>query len=378
MANFESRVVKIGSKMSIPNSDRIAAYGIDGYVVVDGVDRFEVGDVAVYISEDSVVPDDIIAEMNLTGRLAGTKHNRVKAIMLRGQLSQGLLYTGVKFNKDTAVVGEDYASRLGIIKYVPQIPTHLAGDVYNLGREWVYYYDVENVKRYPDLLTVNDMVRVEEKIHGTQCCVVIAPDTIIPCAQHNSGFLVIDRGPHEKIWYSVHVGSKTQMGENGLAFQWTDSNMNSNAYLRAIMTSELKLIVEKYPNHLIQVYGEVYGNVQDLTYSVTGVDFRMFDVRVRDLSLPICAPRFLSDDELTELEQAGVRRVPILYRGPYDIDAIRQFTQHTKSKVDDVTMMEGGVIKPAIEQRASFGRLVLKDINIEYSARKNKNATEYQ
>lgn len=378
MANFESRVVKIGSKMSIPNSDRIAAYGIDGYVVVDGVDRFEVGDVAVYISEDSVVPDDIIAEMNLTGRLAGTKHNRVKAIMLRGQLSQGLLYTGVKFNKDTAVVGEDYASRLGIIKYVPQLPTHLAGDVYNLGREWVYYYDVENVKRYPDLLTVNDMVRVEEKIHGTQCCAVIAPDTVLPCAQHNSGFLVIDRGPHEKIWYSVHVGSKTQMGENGLAFQWTDSNMNSNAYLRAIMTSELKLIVEKYPNHLIQVYGEVYGNVQDLTYSVTGVDFRMFDVRIRDLSLPISTPRFLSDEELTELEQAGVRRVPILYRGPYDIDVIRQFTQHTKSKVDDVTMMEGGVIKPAIEQRASFGRLVLKDINIEYSARKNKNATEYQ
>ena len=47
------------------------------------------------------MPDDILEELELTGRLAGSKKNRVKAIKLRGVLSQGILYpatTGKRFD----------------------------------------------------------------------------------------------------------------------------------------------------------------------------------------------------------------------------------------------------------------------------------------
>src|ERR1700728_669342 len=67
----------------------LAQVGLCRAVVLKG--QFKTGDYALYIPEQAVLPDELIEELGLVGRLAGPQHNRVKAVRLRGQLSQGIV-----------------------------------------------------------------------------------------------------------------------------------------------------------------------------------------------------------------------------------------------------------------------------------------------
>lgn len=58
MANFECKVVKIEKKANHPNADRLTIYNIGGYNCIsnklpDGSDRYNIGDLVVYIPENA-------------------------------------------------------------------------------------------------------------------------------------------------------------------------------------------------------------------------------------------------------------------------------------------------------------------------------------
>ncbi|MCY3849845.1 MAG: hypothetical protein OXF75_03455 [Acidimicrobiaceae bacterium] len=90
MSSFECPVVTVAIEEH-PNADRLEVAVVDGWRVVVASGAFTDGDAAVYIPEASILPGPLIAELGLDGRLAGPSHNRVKALRLRGELSQGLL-----------------------------------------------------------------------------------------------------------------------------------------------------------------------------------------------------------------------------------------------------------------------------------------------
>ena len=105
MANFECKVVKIDAKENHPNADRLTLYKIGGYTCIsnkleDGSDRYNVGDLVVYIPENAVLPEWLLKRMNFwdfeknCGTLAGKDGNRVKPLKLRGIFSCGLIYPG--------------------------------------------------------------------------------------------------------------------------------------------------------------------------------------------------------------------------------------------------------------------------------------------
>jgi hypothetical protein len=89
------------------------------------------GDTVVYIPQDAVVPRPVLAALELSGKLAGKDKNRVKAIRLRGELSQGLLMPMHVFRAlagpGEGVPGTCVAEALGITRWEEPIPTHLAG-----------------------------------------------------------------------------------------------------------------------------------------------------------------------------------------------------------------------------------------------------------
>ncbi|MGH3544523.1 MAG: RNA ligase (ATP), partial [Mycobacteriales bacterium] len=101
-----------------PNADalELAQVGLYRAVVPKGV--YSTGDYALYIPEQAILPDSLIAELGLTGRLAGSKKNRIRAIRLRGELSQGIVFRpAVVPEVDLAVAhaqGRDFAEMLGI------------------------------------------------------------------------------------------------------------------------------------------------------------------------------------------------------------------------------------------------------------------------
>ena len=103
MANFSVRVCKVEKKAQHPNADRLTIYNVGGYNCISnklptGEDRYEVGDLVVYIPEQSVLPEWLLKKMELwndeksCGVLGGSKGNRVVTIKLRGIPSTGLLY----------------------------------------------------------------------------------------------------------------------------------------------------------------------------------------------------------------------------------------------------------------------------------------------
>src|SRR5437899_9871960 len=74
-----------------PNADALELAQVGLFRAVVAKDAYRTGDYVVYIPEQAILPEELIAEFGLTGRLAGGKKNRVKAVRLRGELSQGIV-----------------------------------------------------------------------------------------------------------------------------------------------------------------------------------------------------------------------------------------------------------------------------------------------
>ena len=163
MSEFEVKTYPVTIEKH-PDADRLELACIGDYYSIVLKGQFQTGDICAYIPEASVVPASLIAKMGLEGKLAGPAHNRVKAIKLRGILSQGLVYPMPDHPQ-----GMDVADILGITKWEPPIPTNMSGQVeHRLGH--TLKFPVENIKKYPEMFQEGEDVIITEKIHGTWCC----------------------------------------------------------------------------------------------------------------------------------------------------------------------------------------------------------------
>ena len=90
MATFAATVERLTIEPH-HNADALELAVVGNYRAIVRKGQFQTGDLGVYIPEQSLVPDWLIKKLGLEGRLAGKQQNRVKAIKLRGVLSQGLI-----------------------------------------------------------------------------------------------------------------------------------------------------------------------------------------------------------------------------------------------------------------------------------------------
>ena len=146
-----------------PNADRIEICRIGDYQSVVAKGQFSNGDLVAYIPESSILPQSLIEEMEMTGKLGGKEANRISPVRFRGVVSQGIVYP-----LPNARPGDDVTEQLGVTKYTPPIPDYMQGQVYHAEGNTVHY-DVENFKKYPELLQEGEEVVMTEKLHGSQC-----------------------------------------------------------------------------------------------------------------------------------------------------------------------------------------------------------------
>lgn len=353
MATFAVTVEPVRSLEPIKGADFIEAAVVGDYRCVVKRGEFSPGDLVAYIPEASLVPSPLLEEMGLTGKLAGPEKNRVKAIKLRGTLSQGLCYPA----REGWVQGQDVTEILGVTKWTPSIPTHLAGQVENRKGETLVF-DVENFKRYPDVLHEGESVEFTEKIHGTWQSVGITP---------HGDVIVCSKG----------------MSAKGLALSLTEKNQHKNLYVR---TSEALDI----PNKLRQVFGtdtyayvlgEIFGSgVQDLHYGANAgqdqtIGFRAFDIYVGRPGQGRYLDRHDFRDRCAEM---GLETVPVLYEGPFSREAMLAHTDGRETvSGQGKHIREGIVIRPLKEREdPTIGRVILKSVSAKYLTR--KGGTEYE
>lgn len=401
MADFEVKIRQISAINPIEGADRIVAAKVDGYNVVVGIDQFQVGSWCVYIPEASLLPEWLVVRMGLEGRLAGKNKNRVKAIKLKGVLSQGLCYPieimskseeisinvagGIDISTDNGglfytkiqgetggyrlvVSDEDVQDILGITKYEPPIPIELAGQVQALPNTRTLngepvgslqlHYDIENIKKYSDLFDGLDLpICITEKIHGT--------------------FMAIMALPNDD---ETYVSSKGLLNQ-GLCLKNNEDN-KGNVYIRYSKSEEGQSIADfahivADKNEMpVWILGELFG-VQDMKYGLAqgSVDFRIFDMKFGDKWLSFCDVDYLC-------KYYKFKTVPVLYVGEYNKETIELLTSGDEHVSGDTKhLREGVVIRPfsdiLFHDKLHGGRIILKSVSEAYLLRKDKNATEF-
>ncbi|QKW05675.1 RNA ligase (ATP) [Streptomyces sp. NA04227] len=339
-----------------PNADALELAQVGLYRAVVAKGAFRTGEFALYIPEQAVLPQELIAELGLTGRLAGGKADRVKAVRLRGELSQGLVCRPAALaDHDLARAadeGTDFAGPLGITKWVPPVPTTMNGDV-EAAPDLLPWVDVENLHRYPDIFEPGEPVVLTEKLHGTAC--------LLTYHAEDGTYQVSSKG----------------FGAKSLALKEDARNL----YWRAVRGHGVPEVAAQLAKELgarrVGLFGEVYGaGVQDLTYGADGrretLGYAVFDVSAE------------IDGQVHWLDAAALLDgrlplVPRLFEGPYDLDEVLSVAtgQETVSG-RGLHLREGVVIRPVAERYSPVtgGRAIAKAVSPAYLTR--KGGTEYE
>lgn len=399
MSNFEVKIQRIFIQPH-PNADRLEIGNIgshDGFQVVIGAGRFKTGDLIAYIPEAAVVPEWVLKkygywdEVKNKGMLAGSAGDRVKAVRLRDAFSLGICIpvqevshgyddeekmVRIAYELEDKYVSEDedVAELLGITKFQPPIPTCMAGEVYNAGTSITVNYDIENIKKYPDIFAEGELVQVTGKLHGTFTQLVYIP---MDHPESHKEHLVVEV---DGISGQFALASKG-LGAQGLCFKWNEANSN-NLYqktVRKYLPQILKAIAESsLVDEVLIICGETFGhNVQDLHYGFKPgqTDFRVFDMYKGTRGTGHYVDKFVLD---YFCQKMGLKQVQELYSGPFDMSIIEPLCQQAmETEFDEKQIREGVVICSVIERRTDIGRAQVKYINDAYALRKNKNATEF-
>ena len=171
----------------------------------------------------------------------------------------------------------------------------MSGSVVNVGSEHTIKYDIENLKKYPDVISEGEEVVITEKLHGTFCM----------------------------IGYNYNLDTKNNMfiaskglGGQGLVFKLDDENKQKNVYVRIAEELELFDKISRFiqKDNVVKkliICGEVFGKgVQNLHYGLQKPTFRAFDIYVDN--------GFIDAKMKYQLfNEIGVDYVPILYDGRY-------------------------------------------------------------
>ncbi|MET7703728.1 RNA ligase (ATP) [Streptomyces sp. NPDC005485] len=339
-----------------PNADALELAQVGLYRAVVAKGAYRTGETAVYIPEQAVLPAPLVEELGLTGRLAGSRSDRVRAVRLRGELSQGIVcrpkaLADVDLAR-AAEDGADFAEALGIVKWVPPIPPTMNGEV-EVAPDLLPWVDMENIQRYPDIFTPGEPVVLTEKLHGSACLLTYLADEA-----------------------RVHVSSKG-FGAKSLALREDPRNL----YWRAVhghgVAQAAARLAERLGARRVGIFGEVYGaGVQDLTYGADGrresLGYAVFDVSA-EIDGEV---RWL---DAAELLQGELPLVPRLYEGPYDIGRVLEIASGRETVSGrELHLREGVVIRPTPERYSPVtgGRAIAKAVSPAYLTR--KGGTEYE
>ena len=369
--SHQVNVVRIETILPHVNADKLELIHIGGFQAVSQKGTFKVGDLALYIQPDSVVPQTepfkFIWEpyLGIDG-IVPEKRRRIKAKKLRGEWSEGLLmpisdFSGGLVHEPKLCYGwlkegDDVSDSLGITHYNPP-----SGDGGQSGaapkrkypktiKGWFFYilwklgigkragskaiegldlglpeYDIQNYKKFIRAFILGEQVIATEKIHGQN-------------------------------FRAVYMDGEMFVGSH---YQW--KHKDSKCSFRKVLEVQpwIEEFCKAHPGYAI--YGELVPTQDGFNYGQTELDVLVFDV---------LTPEGKWDD--TYKQELFYHWVPTLYEGPFDLDKILPL-------VDGKTMMgvgrgngdphirEGIVLKPRTERTVrGLGRLALKMVSNEY------------
>lgn len=349
MSTFSVEIVMLDAVLPHPNADLLELAQIGGYRAVVGKGLHQKGDWVLYIPEEALLPVEVAKEFGYEGKLSGPLKNRVKAIRLRGELSQGLVIpwrkaTDACVNRGTipglenVYVGLDLAEKLGITKYEQPIPANMAGRARPRPNWFPTYTNIENIKKDPHIFTPGELVVMTEKIHGT-----------------NFG-VGMTSGEREML-----VSSRR------LVLEREETNLYWRAAIEFKLEAFLNYLLDVTLGSNVIVWGEIFGSgIQNLAYGGDPgeLNYRVFDIQVNGQFLDTKEMRILCFEKFIDT-------VPILWSGPFSFEELEKHTNGKTTILGNHTR-EGVVVKPLTERYYRNGRCIAKSIAEAYLLDKNR------
>ncbi len=361
MSNSTHRVnvVRVDEILPHNGADTLGIVYIGGYQCVVKKDAYKVGDLALYIQPDTIVPVMPQFAFLWEGTEPTERRRRITVRRFRKEWSEGLLIPISEFDwKVYPYEGQDVAELLGFMHYEEPEPVQSTARTrvqyqspwrsWSAFKFWVLYklgfadqlhgdnakppkntpptYDMEGFKNYPHTFAEGEEVVVTEKIHGS-----------------NARYLFDGK--------KMHVGSKNL---------WK-SEKSTCVWRRAL--KELPWIEEWCRDNVgYTLYGEVVPTQKGYAY---GTETNGPEDKLRP-AIKVFVFDILSPDGewmskgFTLEPSNSLQKVPVLYTGPYDEAKIKALVEG-KSAVDGKTLREGIVISSATERTVrGLGRAQLK------------------
>lgn len=163
-------VRKIKEVALIPDADQICKYRVDGWWVVDSINKYNVGDLVIYCEIDSFIPHELAPFLSKFSKLIeynGVKGYVLKTAKLRKQISQGLLLPVPSHMY--VYEGLDVSAAFNIQKY--EIHKHEDSGIAGVFPSYIPKTDQERIQNI-DVSLYGDLVfEVTEKLDGSSCTV---------------------------------------------------------------------------------------------------------------------------------------------------------------------------------------------------------------
>ena len=240
---------KINEIKLIPDADKICAYRVDGWWVVDSIGKYNVNDLVIYCEMDSWIPHEIapfLSKGQEPREYNGVKGERLRTVKLRGQVSQGLLLpVTLTFWRDE---GTNVTDSLGIQKWEAPIPAQLAGDVEG---------------NFPTVIPKTDQERIQNLTEELKTW------------QGNNAFTweITEKCDGSSMTVFVH-GDREGVCSRNWALKETAGNT-----LWAVARREQLIEKVRQTGRNLALQGELIGEgIQGNAYNVKGQDFRLFDI----------------------------------------------------------------------------------------------------
>lgn len=325
MSEHSVKIIEIEQVLPHGNADKLEIIPIGGWQAVVKKGQFSVGDWAIYIEPDYLVPTDRAEFAFLANE--GKTHHRLKAVRLRGELSYGLLIPVPEYLRDRAH-RSDVMDDLGIDRYEPPVQS-MGTSARELSLEesppvFSPKFDIESYQKYPTVIKSGEMVVITEKIHGA-----------------NARYCFVDG--------KFFMGSRNR---------WIDPNGIHPWSVAANNDSRIREWCERNPG--VVLYGEVFGAVQSLRYGR------------KDGEISFAAFAAIKDgkwiDTIGLHYDETLPTVPLIYIGPFDECVFSLAEENTcVYGAEKSHMKEGIVIVPKKERwHGVLGRVALKHISNRY------------
>lgn len=340
----------------IEGADKIELAGILGWQCIVKKNEFKVGDLAIYVEIDSIMPAD-----NPDFAFLESKHYKIKTMKMRGVISQGIIFPlSILHDGKAYVLGDDVTDVLKIKQVEDEVPKQQVKDPaaaikqrhkklfknqvflwfmkFKWFRKTVYKLlaPKKKPKNFPDWIAKTDETRLQnmpfvldtykdkpmvvtEKIDGTSTTFGLRKE------KKRKEFVVCSRNvrqatPSQKCFY--------------------DDNVYHIIAKKFDIEEVLKRLMDTYKAKMIVLQGETIGEgIQKNKYGIKGFDFYAFNLIIDGKKIDSC--------EASEIVKAfGIKWVPILDKNFILLPSIEEMLAYAESNsVLKDTLREGVVIR---------------------------------